>query len=148
MTTQTSLYDQDYYLWSQKMATLLRAKNWHDLDVENIAEEIESLGRADKNSLKSNLRVLLMHLLKWQYQSSKRSNSWKITIREHRQRVNDTLQDSPSLNSFLEENLEKLYKQSCGQASDETGLSLATFPQSCPYSLTQILDESYFPNGA
>ncbi len=147
MATQTSLYDHDYYLWSQKMATLLRDKNWHDLDIENIAEEIESLGRSDKNSLKSNMRVLLMHLLKWQYQSSKRSNSWKLTIREHRQRVKDTLQDSPSLNPFLEENLEKLYKQSCVQAGDETGLSVTVFSQNCPYSLTQILDEEFLPNG-
>ncbi len=103
MTTQTSLYDQDYYLWSQKMATLLRAKNWHDLDIENIAEEIESLGRSEKRALESNLKIILIHLLKWKYQSDKQANSWKFTIREHRQRIRKELSESPSLRSYLTE---------------------------------------------
>ncbi|MCJ2543090.1 DUF29 domain-containing protein [Thermostichus vulcanus] len=147
MTAQTSLYDQDYYLWSQKMANLLRSQQWDQLDIDNIAEEIESLGKSDRRSLKSNLIVLIMHLLKWQYQPEKRTNSWKVTIREHRQRVKDLLQDSPSLKSFMEENLETIYRLSCDQAVDETGLATSHFPQTCPYTPDQVLDEGFLPNG-
>jgi hypothetical protein len=141
------LYEQDYYLWSQKMATLLRAKNWDDLDIENIAEEIESLGRADRNALKSNLRIILMHLLKWQYQPEKQTRSWQLTLLEHRQRVKDTLADSPSLRGFLEENLEICYSAATKMAAVETGLAVSHFPKECPYTAEQILDEGYFPNG-
>lgn len=147
MTTQASLYDQDYFLWSQKMAALLRSQQWDQLDTDNIAEEIESLGKSDRRSLKSNLIILIMHLLKWQYQPEKRTNSWKVTIREHRRRVQDLLQDSPSLKPFMEENLETIYRLSCDQAVDETGLANSHFPQTCPYTPDQVLDEGFLPNG-
>ncbi len=145
MTTQTSLYDQDYYLWSQKMATLLRAKNWHDLDVENIVEEIESLGRSEKRTLESNLKIILIHLLKWKYQSDKQTNSWKFTIREHRQRIHRQLSESPSLRSYLAEIFLDIYEDARQLAADETGLDIAIFASECPFSLEDIQNPDFLP---
>jgi uncharacterized damage-inducible protein DinB len=71
-----SLYEQDFYQWTQQMATVLRNGHFDQLDIENIAEEIESLGRSDRRELKSRLTVLLMHLLKWHCQPEQRNNSW------------------------------------------------------------------------
>ena len=148
MSANTLLYSQDFYLWSQMMASLLRSQQWEQLDsvnIENLAEEIESLGRSDKNAMQSNLRVILMHLLKWEYQPEKRSRSWQVTLLEHRSRVEDSLSDSPSLGSFLDGTLVSCYASSIKMAAIETGLTLNTFPQVCPYSITQILDEDFLP---
>jgi hypothetical protein len=145
MTTQTSLYDQDYYLWSQKMATLLRAKNWHDLDIENIAEEIESLGRSEKRALESNLKIILIHLLKWKYQSDKQTNSWKFTIREHRQRIHKELSESPSLKPYLAEIFPDVYEDARQLAADETGLDITIFSSECPFSLEDIQNPDFLP---
>jgi hypothetical protein len=145
MTTQTSLYDQDYYLWSQKMATLLRAKNWHELDIENIAEEIESLGRSEKRALESNLKIILIHLLKWKYQSDKQTNSWKFTIREHRQRIHKELSESPSLKPYLAEIFPDVYEDARQLAADETGLDITIFASECPFSLEDIQNPDFLP---
>jgi len=98
MTTAiTSLYERDFYLWLQTTINLLKEGKFSEIDLENLLEELESMGRSDKNALKSNLRVLLMHLLKYKYQPEKRTNSWVYTIREHRKRIRDTFKTSPSL---------------------------------------------------
>lgn len=140
------LYVQDFYLWLETTANLLKEGKLADIDLENLIEEIESMGRKEKQSLKSNLIVLLMHLLKYQYQSPKRSNSWKYTIREHRRRLGEALADSPSLKGYFISVFEPCYQEARKQASDETGLSLDTFPLESPFSIEETLNPDFLPD--
>lgn len=148
MTPQLSLstlYEQDYYLWLEQTAHLLRARRFQNVDVENLIEEIEDMGKSQKQALKSNLRILLMHLLKWEYQSNRRSNSWRSTIREHRNRLEDAFADSPSLKVFFTDVFDECYQKARDLAADETNLPLDTFPELCPFSKEQILNPDYLP---
>jgi len=95
------LYETDFYQWTQEQATLLRQGVWTSLDIENLAEEIESLGRQQKQELRNCLGVLIGHLLKWEYQPELRGKSWKATIWEQRDQVFDILQDNPSLKPYI-----------------------------------------------
>jgi Domain of unknown function DUF29 len=137
-----SLYEQDFYQWTQQMATVLRNGHFDQLDIENIAEEIESLGRSDRRELKSRLTILLMHLLKWHYQPEQRSNSWRATITEQRIRILDLLLESPSLVNYLKVEVDRCYNNAKALAGDETGLNSIIFPQNCPYLLTEILEQT------
>jgi Domain of unknown function DUF29 len=143
LLTQNSqtLYEQDFYLWTQHMTILLRNGNFDQLDIENIAEEIESLGRSDRRELKSQLTVLLMHLLKWYYQPEQRSNSWRAIITEQQIRILDLLSESPSLVSYLKGEVDRCYNHAKDLAADETGLMPTIFPQDCPYLLTEVLEQ-------
>ena len=140
---QETLYDQDYYQWLINTAKLLKSKEFTKLDLKNLIEEIESLGKSEKRAIKSNLIVVILHLLKWQYQPQKRSNSWKSSIREHRRRIQELLTDSPSLNNYLPEIFTACYIAAKKQASDETELSIMFFPKECPFSLEESLDEDF-----
>lgn len=140
-----NLYDQDYYLWIEKTAHLLENRQFSDLDIEYLVDEIRSMGRSEKKSLKSNLVILLQHLLKYSYQPSKRTNSWRLTIEEHRYRVKEDLQDSPSLKPFFQEVLAECYQQAKKRASLETKLSINAFPKESPFTIEQILDSGYLP---
>ncbi len=99
--TQTKLYEQDFCLWIETTANLLKEGQFSQLDIENLVEEIETMGRREKNSLESNLIVVFLHLLKWQYQPDKRSRSWKSSIFEHRIRIHKAFKNSPSLKPFF-----------------------------------------------
>jgi hypothetical protein len=136
-----SLYEQDFYQWTQQMAAVLRNSHFDQLDTENIAEEIESLGRSDRRELKSRLTALLMHLLKWYYQPEQRSNSWRATITEQRIRILDFLSESPSLVSYLKGEVDRCYNNAKALAAAETGLNPTIFPQDCPYLLTEVLEQ-------
>lgn len=136
-----SLYEQDFYQWTQEMAAVLRNGCFDQLDIENIAEEIESLGRSDRRELKSRLTVLLMYLLKWHYQPEQRSNSWRATITEQRIRILDFLSESPILVNYLKNEVDRCYNNAKDLAADETGLIPTTFPQDCPYLLTEVLEQ-------
>jgi hypothetical protein len=144
MMNPNNLYEKDFYLWTEETAQFLKERIFDRVDIENLIEEVESMGRSEKNALKSNLRILLMHLLKWNHQSDKRSNSWKYTIVEHRLRILESLNTSPSLKKYLEEVLEECYLNACKLASTETGLPRNTFPQSCPLTTEQLLNEELF----
>jgi hypothetical protein len=137
-----SLYEQDFYQWTQQMATDLRNGHFDQLDIENIAEEIESLGRSDRRELKSRLTILFMHLLKWHHQPEQRSNSWRATITEQRIRILDLLSESPSLVNYLKSEVDRCYNNAKNLAADETGLISNTFPQDCPYLLTEVLEKT------
>jgi hypothetical protein len=139
------LYDTDFVAWTQQTAEFIRAGKWDGVDWDAVVEEIESLGRSDRRELKSRLEVLLQHLLKWQYQPSLRGSSWQNTITEQRNRFEDLLQDSPSLNSYLETVLVDSYQRAKKLASNETGSSPDTFPNDLPYSVMQILDVEFLP---
>lgn len=99
---QQKLYESDYMKWIETTVEKLRFRDYSNIDWENLIEEIEDMGRSERRSLESNLVVVLMHLLKWQFQPDKRSGSWKGSIAEHRRRIRKTLQDSPSLKPYLE----------------------------------------------
>ncbi len=99
----TTLYKQDFYAWTQRQAELLRAGQLGELDIENLIEEIESLGRQERQELRNRLGVLLGHLLKWHYQPEARSKSWVYTIREQRQEIQRHLKENPSLKPYLRE---------------------------------------------
>ncbi len=145
-TDLTTLYDRDYYLWLSTTSKLLRQGNLQGLDITNLAEEIEDMGRSEKRSIESNLRVLLMHLLKYKYQPEKRSSSWKSTIREHRNRLQTLLEESPSLNRYLDEVFNKCYQKARELASDETEMRIDRFPETSPFTQEEILDPGYLPS--
>ncbi|PSR16794.1 DUF29 domain-containing protein [filamentous cyanobacterium CCP3] len=128
------------------MAAALRQGRWQELDPDNLAEEIESLGRSDKRALRHRLEVLLMHLLKWQYQPEKRNNSWRATIVEQRLRIIDLLSDSPSLKPYLEDEFANGYINACKLAAAETGLEAAVFPSQCPFSLKTVMTDRFLPD--
>jgi hypothetical protein len=138
-------YDQDFALWSAEQAELIRAGRFDAIDRENIAEEIESLGRSDRREIARRLGVLLEHLLKWQYQPSKRKPGWRSTIREQRGQIVGLVKESPSLKGFPGKVLSQEYEFARERASDVTGLPLKGFPQTCTYELHDILDPEFFP---
>jgi Domain of unknown function DUF29 len=140
-----TLYDVDFHLWLESNIKLIKEGKLYQLDLENLLEELESMGKNNKNALKSNLAILLMHLLKYKYQKDKITNSWKFTIREHRYRLQDSLTDSPSLRGYFNEVFTQCYQRSRQLAADETGLSLNTFPLECPFTQLQVLDEDFLP---
>lgn len=140
-----SLYETDYLKWIETTVEKLREQDYANIDWENLIEEIEDMGRSERRSLKSNLIIVLLHLLKWQYQPELRSGSWKGSIVEHRRRIREALKDSPSLKPYLEEVFAECYLDAIERASAETGLPEATFPQLCPYTSTEVLDSNFMP---
>ena len=138
--SQSELYETDYYLWLQDTIEKLKEQNYEQVDWANLLDEIEDMPRRERRSLESNLVVVLLHLLKWQYQSSRRSGSGSGSIIEHRRRIKKALKDSPSLKNYLEEVLVECYESAAEQASAETELPIETFPGNCPYSIDQILE--------
>jgi hypothetical protein len=140
------LYEQDFYAWTEAQAALLKAGRLGELDLPNLLEEIESMGISQRAELKSRLRVLLMHLLKWRFQPEARSSGWKGTINEQRICLELLLETSPSLVRFLPEDVPAMYSKARRIASDETGLPLATFPETCPFTVEQVLDLRYRPD--
>jgi hypothetical protein len=147
MGTDTSLYDTDFYAWTLEQAALLRDGKVQALDLANLAEEIESLGKSDRRALGNHLQGLVMHLLKWHYQPSGRQtgHSWRDSIYNHREAIHDLLDDSPSLRRHVSALLERHYPRSRRKAADETGLPPATFPETCPWTPDQVLDEDFWP---
>nr|WP_294502418.1 DUF29 domain-containing protein [uncultured Rhodopila sp.] len=140
-----TLYDQDFFAWANEQARLLRAGKLSDADIEHIAEEIESMGRAEKRELVNRLIVLLQHLLKWQFQPGRRGSSWEATISVQRHALERHLDDSPSLKSALPLATEQAYRDAVIVAAGETGLPRKTFPVSCPWTFEQIMDEDFWP---
>ncbi|MGK7933639.1 MAG: DUF29 domain-containing protein [Microcystaceae cyanobacterium] len=143
---QTSLYEKDYCLWLEQTIKQLQAGELNQLDVIALIEELQDMGNSEKNALESNLRILLMHLLKYRYQPHKRSNSWLFTIREHRKRLLKAFKKSPSLKRYYETVLAECYQDGRELASDETGLSLPVFPDESPFTLEDVLNVDYLPN--
>ncbi|MEB3149464.1 MAG: DUF29 domain-containing protein [Sphaerospermopsis sp.] len=141
----SNLYNEDFYLWIETTAKQLKNGNFAEIDLENLIEEIESMGRSEKRALKSNLLILLMHLLKYKYQPDKRSNSWLSTIFEHRRRLKEELTESPSLKKYFAEVFSECYQDARKQASLETGLSIDTFSVDCPFTTDEILNQDYLP---
>lgn len=142
----STLYEQDFYAWTQRQARLLREGKLAEVDLDHLIEEIESMGASERNQLQSRLKVLLAHLLKWQYQSHLRSRSWSATIKEQRLSLIDLLEENPSLNPLVGKRIAKAYPLAVLLAVKETDLEETTFPAECPYSREQILDKDYYPD--
>jgi hypothetical protein len=139
-------YDEDFALWSAEQATLLRAGRLDGLDRENLAEEIESLGRSERKEIRKRLRVLLAHLLKWQHQPAKQKGGWASTILVQRRELQRALAENPSLRAHPSEILDEAYEIARLKAVGETGLPEATFPAACPFTIEEILDPGFFPD--
>ena len=140
-----NLYEADYFQWLEDTLQKLHQGKYERVDWENLLEEIEAMGRSEKRSLKSNLIVVLLHLLKWQYQPEKRSGSWESSIIEHRRRLKEILKESPSLKAYFSQIIDDSYTESVKQAKAETRLPITIFPQKCPYSLNSIIDDEFLP---
>ncbi|MBX9598218.1 MAG: DUF29 domain-containing protein [Burkholderiales bacterium] len=141
-----NLYDKDFFAWTQEQAKLIRDKAFDKLDLVNLVEEIECMGKHEKRELSSRLEILLMHLLKWKYQGEEQSKSWLRTIREQRHQIKKVLKDNPSLKPLLQEYTLDVYSYSRISAHDETGVFLKNFPEVCEWSIEQILDDEFLPN--
>jgi hypothetical protein len=141
----SNLYEQDFYAWAIEQAALLRAGKLSAADIENIAEEIESMGKTEKRELLSRLTVLLVHLLKWQYQPNRRGTSWEVTIINQRDGIADHLNENPSLRATLDDAITAAYAKALLTVPVETRLPKADFPASRPWSAAQILDPAFWP---
>ena len=139
------LYEKDFYAWTQEQVSLLKTQQWERLDAANLIEEIEALGRKERQELRNRLGVLLGHLLKWQFQPEKRSNSWLGTIREQRIQIKLLLQDSPSLKPYLEEIFLAAYELGLALSIRETQMGEQVFPEVCPYTSEQTMSDEFLP---
>jgi len=151
MTTKTDTleeyaYDGDFYDWTIKTAGLLRERRIGEVDLEQIAEEIEDMGKSDKRALSSYLKLLMVHLLKWRYQPKYRGLSWRLSITNARDEIRDLLRDSPSLNAGIGPLVTDRYAAARKRASLETGLAPESFPAACPFAVEQLLDDEYWPD--
>ena len=136
-------YERDFYSWLMEQARLVREGRWEALDRENLAEEIESLGREQFNKLESALRVLLTHILKWDHQPSRRSRSWALSIQGQRLELADILADNPGLRPRTPEAIARAYRRARLLAMKEAGLKEARFPERCAYSFDEIVAREF-----
>ena len=143
--SNTTLYDRDFLLWTQQQVECLRKGRWVELDIEHLVEELEALGRSEQKEFGSYLQVLLMHLLKCQYQPERQTKSWDNTLSNCRDKIQDCLEDTPSLQRFLQEPewINKYYRRARRDAAKETQKSAEIFPTECPFTIEQILDPNF-----
>lgn len=139
-----SLYETDFYAWTQEQTGLLRDHQWSKLDLLNLIKEIESLGKQQRQELRNHLSILIGHLLKWHYQPKQRSRPWLATIRVQRRDTQELLQENPSLKPYLQETLQKVYENGKDLAVTETNFPYKTFPQACPYTFEEILNQHFY----
>jgi hypothetical protein len=139
------LYELDFYAWTQEQVNLLKTQQWHQLDAVNLIEEIEALGRKERQELRNRLGLLLGHLLKWHYQPERRSTSWLSTIQEQRIQIRLLLEDNPSLKPYLEQVFSIAYELGIALAIRETQLGENLFPAVCPYNLQEVLSTDFLP---
>ncbi|MEH2083221.1 MAG: DUF29 domain-containing protein [Nostoc sp.] len=143
--SKTTLYNQDFLVWTQQQAECLKKGRWAELDVEHLVEELEALGRSERKELGSYLQVLLIHLLKCQYQPERKTKSWVNTISNCRNQIQDCLEDTPSLQRLLEdwEWIQKYYRRARRDAANETQKPIEIFPLECPFTIEQLLDPEF-----
>lgn len=142
----SQLYEKDFYQWTVETANQLRSRQLNKIDIDHLAEEVESMGISEIGQLGSRLEVLIIHLLKWQYQPSYRGRSWHLTINEQRIRVKRLLKKMPSLKSKLNDEFQEVYPIAVIRTEKETGLDRKTFPEIPPYTIDQILDDNFYPD--
>jgi hypothetical protein len=138
-------YEEDFYGWAMKNASLLKQGKFCEADMENIIEEMEAMGRSEKSQLVNRFAVLIAHLLKWQLQPDFRGRSWHGTIKEQRKRAKILLKENPSLKSKLQEAFTDAYGLAVDQIEKETPIDLKLLPLECPYTFEQCLEEEFYP---
>lgn len=138
-------YRKDFSLWVDQTAQLLREHRWHEVDMPHLIEEVEDLGKSERRGIASQLTRLLLHLLKWQYQPQRRSDSWLDSITDARTQLELTIEDSPSLKRYPAEKLEESYQRARRQAAKQTRIEISVFPETCPYPVEQVLAEDWLP---
>lgn len=141
-----SSYEADFYTWTMQQAQLLKSHQFDEIDLDNIIEEIESMGRSEKRALESRLVVLIQHLLKWHYQPTRRGRSWELTIKGQRKDFLKILRDNPGLKPSLDQCLMDAYESAVIKAAQETGLEENSFPECCPWALEQIIGDAFYPD--
>ncbi|MFZ1988936.1 MAG: DUF29 domain-containing protein [Alphaproteobacteria bacterium] len=139
------LYDSDFYGWTIEQADALKRKSLNEIDWHNLVEEIETLGRSELSQLESRFEVLLIHLLKWQFQPEQRTRSWRNTIAEQRRKIRKLLKQNPSMAPKVGATLSDAYEDARQGAADETELELAVLPSACPYRLEETIDDTFWP---
>jgi len=144
-TATAQLYETDFYGWTQHQASVLRAGNFASLDLDNLIEEIEDMGKRQKQELRSRLSVLFAHLLKWQHQPTLQGNSWVSTIKVQRFEIRVHIDDNPSLKHYLDEIIAKAWQGALIIAETETGLLASRFPPLCPWTFEQVMDPDFWP---
>jgi len=138
-------YERDFYLWCFEQAELLRLRRFAQADLPNIVEELESMGRSDRRALGSSYRLVIAHLLKWQFQPQMRGSSWEITLVRERAHIKDMEAQSPSLRADARRIVEDVYLDAKREAATDTKLPRSTFPAECPYTLDQLRDADWLP---
>ena len=141
-------YDKDVLLWSQQQAKLLRAGRFSELDIDHLADEIEDVGKSEKRELASRMAVLLAHLLKWQVQPEKRTNSWRATIKDQRRRIALAIKETPSLKAVMREPdwQEDMWLDARSRSRQEMGLSGQDLPEVCPWTMDQAANPDFWPD--
>ena len=139
-------YNLDFYGWTQEQAALLKAGRLNDLDIINLIEEVETMGRSEKRALESRLTVLLVHLLKWKYQPNRRGKSWTLTIIGQRIKLLRVIKDNPGLKPQLPELINDAYSLARVNAAKETKLDIELFDSACPWTFEQLIDDSFYPD--
>ena len=145
MNQNTTLYDTDLHAWALDQAQALRAGHVEALDLEHLAEELESMGASERAELTSRMTELLLHLLKWRFQPERHGASWEVSIIKQRNGIADLLETSPSLRPRLLEVLAKAWPRALRLAVAETRLPLASFPEDCPFTLEEVLAAEFWP---
>ena len=145
MPPNAPTYEQDFVAWLDDQAERARRGETEGLDLENIAEELEGMARSDRREIRNRLTVLLLHLLKYEFQPRRRSRGWRARIAERRQRIAAVIDDSPSLQEFPAGIIERCYADARAQAALESGLPRTVLPEVCPYRIEQVLDSAWLP---
>jgi hypothetical protein len=153
MDRSSVAYEEDFFAWTQAQAQELRRagadRNNAPIDWENVAEEIESMGRSQKSEIRSRLRVLLIHILKWQHCPELRERcgrGWRITVREQREQLEQELADSRSLRPFAEGAFADCWKRAVPAAADEADVPVARIPPDPTFTLDDALDPAFPPD--
>ena len=139
-------YEEDFHAWAREQAELLRLKRFGEVDLANLVEEVESMGREQRHALRSSYRVLIVHLLKWQFQPARRSRSWRLTLLRERDNIAHRERDNPSLRADAQRIVEEAYRAGRREAAIETRLAPDVFPLACPYTLYELRDEEFLPD--
>jgi len=144
-TRPAAAYEADFHAWTREQAEQLRALRPDNIDWANLAEEIEDLGKSQRQKIESNMAIILLHLLKLAYQPAAAKAGWRSSVIEHRRRIARSLRDSPSLRRYPATVLPEEYAGARAMAADEMGLPEHAFPKTCPFTIEQVLDPAFWP---
>lgn len=138
-------YERDFSLWIERQVELLREKKFEQLDLEHVIEELNYMAAKVRRELRSRLRMLIMHLLKCEFQPARKSRSWLDTLAEQRDEIRDIIKESPSLEKHIQHYADQAYEAACNRAVLQTGLPRSSFPAANPYTIDQLLDSEFVP---